>query len=72
MLHEVRGLWRRFVRTSFAEERGAGTGATVSKYMGPARMMKSGIGCCAYRLGRLTVGAVVAVNAMGVCTTAIR
>ncbi|MGI6719681.1 MAG: P1 family peptidase [Anaerovoracaceae bacterium] len=44
---------------------GAGTGATVGKYMGPARMMKSGIGCCAYRLGRLTVGAIVAVNAMG-------
>jgi len=44
---------------------GAGTGATVGKYMGPQRMMKAGVGHCALQVGSLLVGAVVAVNAMG-------
>jgi L-aminopeptidase/D-esterase-like protein len=44
---------------------GAGTGATVGKYLGPQRMMKSGIGACALRVGDLKCGAVVAVNALG-------
>jgi L-aminopeptidase/D-esterase-like protein len=44
---------------------GAGTGATVGKYLGPARMMKSGLGVYALRVGDLKCGAVVAVNALG-------
>lgn len=44
---------------------GAGTGATVGKLGGPARMMKSGQGFYAVRLGELKVGAVAAVNALG-------
>lgn len=44
---------------------GAGTGATVGKAHGPQFMMKSGIGAYAVQLGRLQVGAVAAVNAMG-------
>ncbi len=44
---------------------GAGTGATVGKYMGLERMMKSGVGCYALRAGELKVGAIVAVNALG-------
>lgn len=44
---------------------GAGTGATVGKYMGADRMMKSGIGFFALQAGDLKVGAIVAVNAMG-------
>ncbi|MDD2294796.1 MAG: P1 family peptidase [Eubacteriales bacterium] len=44
---------------------GAGTGATVGKYMGPERMMKSGIGHYALQAGDLKVGAIVAVNALG-------
>lgn len=44
---------------------GAGTGATVGKYRGSKRMMKSGIGSSAVRLGALQVGAISAVNALG-------
>lgn len=44
---------------------GAGTGATVGKYMGLQRMMKSGIGHFALQAGDLKVGAIVAVNALG-------
>lgn len=44
---------------------GAGTGATVGKYMGLQRMMKSGIGHYALQAGDLKVGAIVAVNALG-------
>ncbi len=44
---------------------GAGTGATVGKYMGTDRMMKSGIGFYALQAGELKVGAIVAVNAFG-------
>lgn len=44
---------------------GAGTGATVGKLYGPARMMKSGLGTYAVQLGELQVGAVVIVNAVG-------
>jgi L-aminopeptidase/D-esterase-like protein len=44
---------------------GAGTGASVGKYLGPERMMKSGLGVCALRVGDLKCGAVVAVNALG-------
>lgn len=44
---------------------GAGTGATVGKICGPDRLMDSGLGMYAVRLGELKVGAVVSVNAMG-------
>jgi L-aminopeptidase/D-esterase-like protein len=51
---------------------GAGAGATVGKLFGMTRAMKSGIGTAAIRLNdgrsdrnRLTVGAIVAVNAVG-------
>ncbi|MBC8570725.1 P1 family peptidase [Zongyangia hominis] len=44
---------------------GAGTGATVGKYLGPDTMMKSGFGCYAVQVGDLKVGAMVAVNALG-------
>ncbi|MDR3225120.1 MAG: P1 family peptidase [Clostridiales Family XIII bacterium] len=48
-----------------AGNHGAGTGATVGKYLGPARMMKSGIGAAAVQIGDIKIGAVAAVNAMG-------
>jgi L-aminopeptidase/D-esterase-like protein len=44
---------------------GAGTGATVGKYKGPARMMKGGQGTSAVQVGDLHVGVVTAVNALG-------
>jgi L-aminopeptidase/D-esterase-like protein len=45
---------------------GAGAGATIGKSAGPARAMKGGIGSAAIRLPNgLTVGAIVAVNAVG-------
>jgi L-aminopeptidase/D-esterase-like protein len=44
---------------------GAGTGATVGKYLGPARMMKSGLGTFAVSAGDVKCGAIVAVNALG-------
>ena len=44
---------------------GAGTGATVGKILGPERMTKSGLGTASRRLGNITIGAVVAVNAFG-------
>jgi L-aminopeptidase/D-esterase-like protein len=44
---------------------GAGTGATVGKYLGPERMMKSGLGAYAVSLGAVKCGAIVAVNALG-------
>lgn len=44
---------------------GAGMGATVGKYKGPTRMMKSGIGTYAVQIGELQVGAIVVVNALG-------
>ena len=44
---------------------GAGTGATVGKMLGGKRSMKSGLGTYAVQVGRLQVGAVVAVNAIG-------
>lgn len=44
---------------------GAGTGATVGKYRGMERAMKSGLGVYAVQVGELKVGAVVAVNAVG-------
>ena len=44
---------------------GAGLGATVGKLYGMARAMKGGIGTASLRLGRYTVGALVAVNAIG-------
>lgn len=45
--------------------KGAGTGATVGKFLGIKRAMKSGLGCYALQAGELKVGAVVAVNALG-------
>ena len=45
---------------------GAGTGATVGKLLGPRYMMKSGVGSAAVKIGKgITVGALVAVNAVG-------
>jgi L-aminopeptidase/D-esterase-like protein len=44
---------------------GAGTGATVGKSHGPERMTKSGLGTASRKLGNVTVGAIVAVNAFG-------
>jgi L-aminopeptidase/D-esterase-like protein len=45
---------------------GAGSGATVGKMAGPARLMKGGLGSAAIRIPNgLVVGAIVAVNAVG-------
>lgn len=44
---------------------GAGCGATVGKLRGMDRCMKSGIGSYALQIGKLQVGAVVVVNALG-------
>ena len=44
---------------------GAGAGATVGKLWGMGRAMKGGIGTAAVRGGGFTMGAVVAVNAVG-------
>ncbi|MDU4962415.1 MAG: P1 family peptidase [Sporomusaceae bacterium] len=44
---------------------GAGTGATVGKFFGPAHAMKGGLGAACVQAGSLLVGAVVAVNCLG-------
>ena len=44
---------------------GAGTGASVGKFLGTERMMKSGLGIYAVQLGNIKCGAVVAVNSLG-------
>lgn len=44
---------------------GAGMGATVGKMHGDGFAMKSGLGCYAVQVGRLQVGAIVVVNAIG-------
>ncbi len=44
---------------------GAGTGATVGKVCGMGRCMKAGIGSYAVQIGKLKVGAIVSVNALG-------
>ena len=44
---------------------GAGAGATVGKLFGIDRAMKGGIGTAAIKVGRITVAALVAVNAIG-------
>lgn len=44
---------------------GAGCGATVGKFGGMERCMKSGVGSYAIQIGDLKIGAVVAVNAIG-------
>jgi L-aminopeptidase/D-esterase-like protein len=44
---------------------GAGTGASVGKLFGIERAMKGGIGTASIRVGAITVGALVAVNAIG-------
>lgn len=44
---------------------GAGTGASVGKYRGMERAMKSGLGVYAIQVGDLKVGAIVSVNAVG-------
>lgn len=44
---------------------GAGTGATVGKYLGVERLMKGGLGIYAVQVGDLKIGAVVAVNCLG-------
>ncbi|NMA15525.1 MAG: P1 family peptidase [Clostridia bacterium] len=44
---------------------GAGTGATVGKFLGTEYMMKGGLGTFALQVGDLQVGAIVAVNTLG-------
>lgn len=44
---------------------GAGTGASVGKFLGTERMMKSGLGAYALQIGDVKCGAIVAVNALG-------
>jgi L-aminopeptidase/D-esterase-like protein len=44
---------------------GAGTGATVGKFLGLESAMKGGIGTASRRIGVVTVGALVVVNASG-------
>lgn len=44
---------------------GAGIGATVGKIRGDSSAMKSGLGCYAVQVGKLQVGAIVVVNAIG-------
>jgi L-aminopeptidase/D-esterase-like protein len=44
---------------------GAGTGATVGKYLGIERMMKSGLGIHAVQIEKVECAAIVAVNALG-------
>ena len=44
---------------------GAGTGASVGKLFGTALAMKSGIGSASLKVGRLVVGAIVAINSFG-------
>ncbi len=44
---------------------GAGTGASVGKFLGTERMMKSGLGIYAVQLGKIKCGAVAAVNSLG-------
>ena len=44
---------------------GAGMGATVGKIRGDGYAMKSGLGCYAVQIGKLQVGAIVVVNAIG-------
>ncbi len=44
---------------------GAGTGASLGKLFGLSRAMKGGIGTASRRAGAATVGALVAVNALG-------
>ncbi len=44
---------------------GAGSGATVGKLFGPEHAMKGGIGTASVKVGEITVGALVAVNAVG-------
>jgi L-aminopeptidase/D-esterase-like protein len=44
---------------------GAGLGATVGKLYGISRAMKGGVGTASVRVSGLTVGAIVAVNAIG-------
>lgn len=44
---------------------GAGTGASIGKYLGVDTMMKSGIGTYCVEVGGVQCGAIVAVNALG-------
>lgn len=44
---------------------GAGTGATIGKFLGSERLMKGGLGTYAVQIGELKIGAVVAVNCLG-------
>lgn len=62
-LHACRKADNSPVKTGNA---GAGTGATVGKLLGMNRAMKSGLGSALIRLpGEVSVGALVAVNALG-------
>ena len=65
------GMGIQAVRNAFEEDgfrggnHGAGTGATVGKYLGYERAMKTGLGTFACGDGFIEVGAVSAVNAIG-------
>jgi L-aminopeptidase/D-esterase-like protein len=44
---------------------GAGTGATLGRFLGPESTMKGGVGTASRKVGKVTVGAVMVVNAVG-------
>lgn len=44
---------------------GAGCGCTVGKFLGPDYSMKSGVGSFAVQIGKVKIGAIVALNAYG-------
>lgn len=44
---------------------GAGCGATVGKICGADQMMKAGLGSYAIQMGKLKIGAIIAVNSLG-------
>ncbi|SQB92560.1 peptidase S58 DmpA [Clostridium tetanomorphum] len=44
---------------------GAGTGATVGKFLGPKHSMKGGLGSYCLQIGDLKIGALIAVNCLG-------
>ena len=44
---------------------GAGTGASVGKYLGASQMMKGGLGIAAFAAGNVKCAAIVAVNCLG-------
>lgn len=64
-VHAVKDAFARKLMPPLQGNVGAGTGASVGKICGPARSMKSGLGISCLANGPLTVGALVALNALG-------